>query len=55
MSNTIAHLAVAAEILKLNPLLIKNKSAYYLGAIAPDTIGSKPNVTRNDKKIVHLR
>ena len=55
MSNTIAHLAVAAEILKLNPLMIKNKSAYYLGAIAPDTIGSKPNVTRNDKKIVHLR
>ena len=24
MSNTIAHLAVAAEILKLDPLMIKN-------------------------------
>lgn len=55
MSNTIAHLAVANEILKLNNDLIKNEYAYYLGAVAPDTIGSKPNVTRNDKKIVHLR
>lgn len=55
MSNTIAHLAVAIEILKLNNDLIKNEYAYYLGAVAPDTIGSKPNVTRNDKKIVHLR
>ena len=54
MSNTITHLVVAAEILKLNPLLITNKLTYYLGAVAPDTIGSKPNVTRNDKKIVHL-
>ena len=25
MSNTIAHLAVAYEILKLNPLLVNNK------------------------------
>ena len=55
MSNTIAHLAVANEILKLNNDLIKNEYAYYLGTVAPDTIGSKPNVTRNDKKIVHLR
>lgn len=55
MSNTITHLVVAAEILKLNPLLITNKLTYYLGAVAPDTIGSKPNVTRNDRKIVHLR
>ena len=55
MSNTIAHLAVANEILKLNNDLIKNEYAYYLGAVAPDTIGSKPNVTRNDKRIVHLR
>lgn len=55
MSNTIAHLAVASEILKLNNNLIKNEYAYYLGAVAPDTIGSKPDVTRNDKKIVHLR
>ena len=55
MSNTIAHLAVANEILKLNNDLIKNEYAYYLGAVAPDTIGSKANVTRNDKKIVHLR
>lgn len=55
MSNTIAHLAVANEILKLNNDLIKNEYAYYLGVVAPDTIGSKPDVTRNDKKIVHLR
>ena len=55
MSNTIAHLAVANEILKLNNDFIKNEYAYYLGAVAPDTIGSKLNVTRNDKKIVHLR
>lgn len=55
MSNTITHLAGATEILKSNPLMIINKLAYYLGVIAPDTIGSKNNVTRNDKKIVHLR
>lgn len=55
MSNTIAHLAVAAEILKLNPFLVKNKWAYYLGIVAPDTIGSKVDVSRSDKKLVHLR
>lgn len=55
MSNTIVHLAVAAEILKLNPLLVKNQGPYYLGSVAPDTIGSKLGVTRNDKKLVHLR
>ena len=55
MSNTLAHLAVANEILKLNNDLIKNEYAYYLGAVAPDTIGSKLDVTRNDKKVVHLR
>ncbi|MBQ3254052.1 MAG: zinc dependent phospholipase C family protein [Acholeplasmatales bacterium] len=55
MSNMIAHLAVAYEILKLNNDIIKNEYAYYLGSVAPDTIGSKPDVTRNDKKIVHLR
>ena len=50
MSNTIAHLAVAAEILKLNHLMIINKSAYYLGAIAPDTIGIKPNLVSQTYK-----
>lgn len=55
MSNTIAHLAVANEILRLKNDLIKNEYAYYLGAVAPDTIGSKPNVTRNDNKIFYFK
>lgn len=55
MSNTIAHLAVAKKILSKNITTINNHYAYYLGAIAPDTISSKPNYTRNDKKAVHLR
>lgn len=54
MSNTIAHLAVAWEILKRNNF-IKNQKAYYLGVVAPDTIGSKENALREDKKRVHLR
>lgn len=55
MSNTIAHIAVAAEILKKNHHLIYNAKAFYLGVVAPDAIGSKPNCTRQDKKRVHLR
>ena len=35
--------------------MVYNREAYYLGSIAPDTIGSKPNCCRNDKKFVHLR
>lgn len=55
MSNTIAHLAVAKKILSKNITMINNHYAYYLGVISPDTISSKPNYTRNDKKVVHLR
>lgn len=55
MSNTIVHLAVANEILKMEDSLVKNKCLFFIGSIAPDTIGSKLNVTRNDKKRVHLR
>lgn len=55
MSNTVAHLAVAREILKAHPALIQNPRAFYLGCIAPDAIGSKPDCTREDKKRVHLR
>lgn len=55
MSNTITHLAVAAEIAKMNKNLIHNLNAFYLGSIAPDAIGSKNNCTRRDKKLVHLR
>ncbi len=29
--------------------------AYYLGTVAPDAIGSKPECTREDKRRVHLR
>lgn len=55
MSNSVAHLAVAREILLLNPHLVTDVHAYYLGSIAPDTISSKPGCERNDKKLVHLR
>jgi len=55
MSNTIAHLAVARELLKKCPNLIHNERAYYLGTLAPDTIGGKPDYKREDKKKVHLR
>lgn len=71
MSNTIAHLAVAQRIyLQLQKydnadvnanrnviiqMMIDNPDAYYLGAVAPDTIGSKLDCTREDKRGVHLR
>lgn len=55
MSNTIAHLAVANRILKEHPTLVHDASAFYLGCVAPDTIGSKIGCSRDDKKRVHLR
>ena len=55
MSNSIAHLTVAHRILQTLPGLVTRPSAYYLGTLAPDTIGSKPGCTRDDKKRVHLR
>ena len=55
MSNTIAHLAVANRILKEHPALVHNDAAFYLGSVAPDTIGSKVDCSRDDKKRVHLR
>lgn len=55
MSNTIAHLAVANRILKEHPALVHNVAAFYLGSVAPDTIGSKVGCSRDDKKRVHLR
>ena len=55
MSNTIAHLAVARAVLQAWPALVQDADAYYLGSVAPDTIGSKTDCTREDKKRVHLR
>lgn len=55
MANTIAHLAVAKQVLQYTNLHIAYEEAYYLGAIAPDTISSKENAVREDKKLVHLR
>lgn len=55
MANTIAHLAVAKELLEKEPNLVQNRRAYYLGILAPDTITSKPNAVKEDKKRVHLR
>lgn len=55
MSNTVAHLAVASRILKAWPALAGDAQAFYLGCVAPDTVGSKPGCTREDKKRVHLR
>lgn len=55
MSNTIAHLAVAKGILDKTPDLVQNRRAFYLGILAPDTITSKPDAVKEDKKRVHLR
>lgn len=55
MSNTIAHLAVAKELLEKKMDLVQNRRAYYLGILAPDTITSKPDAIKEDKKRVHLR
>lgn len=55
MSNTIAHLAVAKEIIEKKPKLVQNVRTYYLGILAPDTITSKPDAVKEDKKRVHLR
>lgn len=55
MANTVAHLAVAHKILKAQPALVSDAQAFYLGSVAPDTVGSKPGCTREDKKQVHLR
>ena len=55
MSNTIAHLAVAKKILDKTPEFVQNQRAFYLGILAPDTITSKPDAVKEDKKRVHLR
>ena len=55
MSNTIAHLTVANRIWKECPVLVHDVKAFYFGSIAPDTIGSKVDCSREDKKRVHLR
>ena len=55
MANTIAHLTVANRILKECPDLVNDKVAFYMGSVAPDTIGSKEDCSREDKKRVHLR
>lgn len=55
MSNTIAHLVVANRILQEWPTLVHDIDAFYLGSVAPDTIGSKSGCSRDDKKRVHLR
>lgn len=55
MSNTIGHLAVARGLLQKCPDLVHNERAYYLGVLAPDTVTSKPDGKREDKKKVHLR
>jgi len=55
MANTIAHLVVAKKLLELYPDLVSDLHAYYLGNLAPDTIGSKPGASRREKMLVHLR
>jgi len=55
MANTFAHLAVAREILRRRPELVKNTDSYYMGTVAPDAIESKEGAVRDDKKLVHLR
>ena len=55
MANTIAHLAVALRVLEARPELVSLKYNYYIGSIAPDTIGSKVGAGRDEKRVVHLR
>ena len=55
MSNTLAHLAVAQRILQSRPGLVEHVDSFYMGTIAPDSIESKVNAVRDDKKLVHLR
>lgn len=55
MSNTVAHLVVAKRIIGDCPQLVDDVDAFYLGNVAPDTIGSKRDCSRDDKKRVHLR
>lgn len=56
MAGTIAHLVIADKVLnKINKNNGFDTIAYYIGAIAPDTIKSKKNYTRSDMKYTHLR
>lgn len=55
MANTIAHIVVASLIIKEFPLLVNDKKAYFLGTVATDSIASKDNYSKLDKKYVHLR
>lgn len=55
MANTIAHLAIAKEMLRREPNFIQNQDAFYLGVLAPDAIAGKPGTIRADKLKVHLR
>ena len=55
MANTLAHLAVAQEILRRRPDLVEYTDSFFIGNIAPDSIESKAGAVRDDKKLVHLR
>lgn len=53
MPGTMIHILTAERILELLPKnTIKNESLFYIGAFAPDTIHSKKDYKREDKKIV---
>ncbi|XMB87223.1 hypothetical protein RJG79_05320 [Mycoplasmatota bacterium WC44] len=56
MAGTIAHLVIADKVLnKFKDNIGFDTIAYYIGAIAPDSIKSKRDYTRNDMKYTHLR
>ena len=55
MANTLAHLALAQEILRRRPGLVEYTDSFFIGNIAPDSIESKAGAVRDDKKLVHLR
>lgn len=46
------HLCVAERL--VNPFKIKDKSSFYLGAIAPDSVHMRENFKREQKKISHI-
>lgn len=43
------------DIKSIIKIVAEYPDAYYLGTVAPDAIGSKPECTREDKRRVHLR
>ncbi len=55
MAGVITHIFVADLLVKKGIVDVSNRSKYLLGSIAPDSIMSKEDYHRDDKKMSHLR